>query len=134
MFDKDPNIKILTKDGTMKNFYTFPGGLIHGTQVPTALHATKNNRIIISTAEKDYKYTLSEHSHRQLVILTAQGKEQAFYEFNRFGKRLYTLPYRIYFNIRSLKKFIFRYQDLVEIYSVSAEKIINDGFSYSENV
>ena len=35
--------------------------------------------------------------------------------------------------IRSLKKFIFRYQDLVEIYSVSAEKIINDGFSYSEN-
>jgi hypothetical protein len=34
--------------------------------------------------------------------------------------------------IRSLKKFIFRYQDLVEIYSVSAEKII--GFSKSENV
>ena len=28
----------------------------------------------------------------------------------------------------------FRYQDLVEIYSVSAEKIINDGFSYSEHV
>jgi hypothetical protein len=36
--------------------------------------------------------------------------------------------------IRSLKKFIFRYQDLVEIYSVSAETIINDGFSYSEHV
>ena len=36
--------------------------------------------------------------------------------------------------IRSLKQFIFRYQDLVEIYSVSAEKIINDGFSYSEHV
>ena len=36
--------------------------------------------------------------------------------------------------IRSLKKFIFRYQDLVAIYSVSAEKIINNGFSYSENV
>ena len=36
--------------------------------------------------------------------------------------------------IRSLKKFIFRYQDLVEIYSVSAVTIINDGFSYSENV
>jgi hypothetical protein len=29
--------------------------------------------------------------------------------------------------IRSLKKFIFRYLDLVKIYSVSAEKIINDG-------
>ena len=36
--------------------------------------------------------------------------------------------------IRSLKKFIFPYQDLVEIYSVSAETIINDAFSYSENV
>ena len=31
--------------------------------------------------------------------------------------------------MRSLKKFIFRYQDLVEKYSVSAEMIINDGFS-----
>ena len=31
--------------------------------------------------------------------------------------------------IRSLKKFIFRYQDLVEKYSVSAETIINEGFS-----
>jgi hypothetical protein len=30
--------------------------------------------------------------------------------------------------IRSLKTFIFRYQDLVEKYSVSAETIINDGF------
>ena len=29
--------------------------------------------------------------------------------------------------------FIFRYQDLVEIYSVSAERIKNDGFSFSEN-
>jgi hypothetical protein len=36
--------------------------------------------------------------------------------------------------IRSLKKFIFRYQDLVEIYSVSAETILTDAFSYSENV
>ena len=33
--------------------------------------------------------------------------------------------------IRSLKKFIFRYQDLVEIYSVSVETIIKDAFSYS---
>ena len=31
--------------------------------------------------------------------------------------------------IRSLKKFIFRYRDLVERYFVSAETIINDGFS-----
>ena len=36
--------------------------------------------------------------------------------------------------IRSLKKFIFQYQDLVEIYSVSAETMINGAFSHSENV
>ena len=36
--------------------------------------------------------------------------------------------------IPSLKKFIFQYQDLVEIYSVSAETMINESFSYSENV
>ena len=30
---------------------------------------------------------------------------------------------------QAYKKIIFRYQDLVEIYSVSAETIINDGFS-----
>ena len=47
------------------------------------------------------------------------------------------LPYQGYKKIRlirSFKKFIFRYQDLVDICSVSAEKIINDGFSYIENV
>ena len=48
--------------------------------------------------------------------------------------RLLDQGYKKIHLIRSLKKFIFRYQDLVEIYSVSAEKIINDGFSYSENV
>ena len=36
--------------------------------------------------------------------------------------------------IRSLKKFICRYQYLVEIYSFSAGKIISNAFSYSENV
>ena len=36
--------------------------------------------------------------------------------------------------IRSLKKFIFRYQNIVELYSVSAETIINDACSHSENV
>jgi hypothetical protein len=41
-------------------------------------------------------------------------------------------------NCTSLIKFIFRYQDLVEIYSVSAEKIINNGkktiWKYCENL
>jgi hypothetical protein len=36
--------------------------------------------------------------------------------------------------IRSLEKLIFRYQDLVEIYSVSTEKFINGGFLNNENL
>jgi hypothetical protein len=43
--------------------------------------------------------------------------------------RLLDQGYKTIRLIRSLKKFIFRYQDLVEIYSVSAETIINYGFS-----
>jgi hypothetical protein len=31
--------------------------------------------------------------------------------------------------IRSLRKFIFRYQDFLEKYSISAETMISDGFS-----
>ena len=49
-------------------------------------------------------------------------------------KRLLDQGYEKIRLIQSLKKCIFRYQDLVEIYSVSAETIINDVFSYSENV
>ena len=48
-------------------------------------------------------------------------------------KRLLDQGYKKIRLIRSLKKFIFRYQDIVEIYSVSSETIINDAFSYSEN-
>ena len=43
--------------------------------------------------------------------------------------RLVDQGYKTIRLIRSLKTFIFRYQDLVEKYSVSAETIINDGFS-----
>jgi hypothetical protein len=49
-------------------------------------------------------------------------------------KRLLDQDYTKIRLIRSLKKFIFRYQDLVEIYSFSAETMINDAFSHSENV
>ena len=67
-----------------------------------------------SSASSNYSDFLKRHLHLRNGLLD-QGYEKI---------RL----------IRSLKKFIFRCQDLVEIYSVYAEKIINEGFSYSENV
>ena len=48
--------------------------------------------------------------------------------------RLLDQGYKKFRLIQSLKRFIFRYQDIVEIYSVSAETIIINAFSHSENV
>jgi hypothetical protein len=48
--------------------------------------------------------------------------------------RLLDQGYRGIRLVRSLGGFVFRYQYLVEVYSVSAEKIISDAFSYGENV
>ena len=50
------------------------------------------------------------------------------------GNRLLDQGYEKIRLIRSLKKLIFRYQDIVEIYSVSAETMINYAFLHSENV
>ena len=66
--------------------------------------------------------------------LIRYAKASSNYSDLHLRNRLLDQGYKKIRLIRSLKKFIFRYQDLVEIYSVSAEKIINDGFSYSENV
>jgi hypothetical protein len=60
----------------------------------------------------------------------ASGKYSDFLKLHLYLRnRLLDQGYKKIRLIRSLKKFIFRYQDLVEIYSVSAETIINDGFS-----
>jgi hypothetical protein len=54
-------------------------------------------------------------------------------EFNSCAPGVYAFPAPLVATIMLLI-FIFQYQYLVEIYSVSAEKIISDAFSYSENV
>jgi hypothetical protein len=85
------------------------------------------------------------------IVSLLYNKEKASYAF--FGKNVnklvhfFVYGFRLTFAvfnwtrdinkirlIRSLIKFIFRYQDLVEIYSVFAEKIISDGFSYGRGV
>jgi hypothetical protein len=53
-------------------------------------------------------------------------------QISRFCSKLVDFFYR--YLIFAILSFIFRYQYLVEIYSVSAEIIISDAFSYSENV
>ena len=77
---------------------------------PFLIATSDRNLCITSRASSNYSDFLKRHFHLRNRLLD-QGYKKI---------RL----------IRSLKKFIFRYQDLVEIYSVSAEKIISDGFSY----
>ena len=78
----------------------------------------------------------SNHSYSRLNIhlCICLGLWHHCLAINYFAIYMLDQGYKKIRLIRSLKKFIFRYQYLVEIYSVSAEKIISDAFSYSENV
>jgi hypothetical protein len=59
-------------------------------------------------------------------------KKMLLWDHLQFSHKNMDQSYKKIRLIRSLKKFIFRYQDLVEIYSVSAETIISDAFSYKD--
>ena len=77
------------------------------------------------------------HKHTDSACITSMSSS-AYSDFLKrhlhLRNRLLDQGYKNIRLIRSLKKFIFRYQDLVEIYSVSAENSISDAFSHSENV
>jgi hypothetical protein len=101
----------------------------------------------LPNSEQSYKGKVKTHKYinRNVLLAKREGNkmssvfESKLYKVIRqkgsyLWNRLLDQGYSKIRLIRSLKKFIFRYQDIVEIYSVSAEKIINDGFSYSENV
>jgi hypothetical protein len=84
-----------------------------------------------------YLYTFSLYENASLIIFSAETMRYARASSNysdflkrhlHLRNRLLDQGYKKIRLIRSLKKFIFRYQDLVEIYSVSAETIISDAF------
>ena len=76
---------------------------------PTPTYGVYISQLIrYSGASSNYSDFLKHHLHLRNRLLD-QGYEK----------------FRL---IRSLKKFILRYQDIVELYSVSAETIINDAF------
>ena len=82
-----------------------------------------------------YFFSLSVYISQLIRYARASSNYSDFLKCHlHLRNRLLDQGYKKIRLIRFFKKFIFQYQDLVEIYSVSAEKIINDGFSYSENV
>ena len=116
-----------------------------------SLHTTTSTPLKTSTPTPIWK--LNESTRHALMELDQEMPDfadmfsqliryaRASSNYSDFLKRHLHLRNRLlnqgYKKIRliwSLSKFIFRDQDLVEIYFVSAEKIIDDWFSYSENV
>ena len=108
IYDKrdDFNFKIINFPNMCSNIPASPASPAYGVYISQLIRYAR--------ASSNYSDFLIRHLHLRNRLLD-QGYEKV---------RL----------IRSLKKFIFRYQDVVEIYSVSAETIISDAFSYSENV
>ena len=102
-------------NGTTSNFkiINFPN-MCSNIPASPAYGVYISQLIRYARASSNYSYFLKRHLHLR--------------------NRLLDQGYKKICLIRSLKKFIFRYQDLVEIYSVSAETMINNAFSYSENV
>jgi hypothetical protein len=80
---------------------------------------------------KAYRYHWSyEHWEKKFMwnkFSRNKGYIITFYHLH-LRNRLLDQGYKKICLIRSLKKFIFRYQDLVEIYSASAEEIIKMDF------
>ena len=108
IYDKrDFNFKIINFPNMCSNVPASPAYGVYISQL-----------IRYARASSNYSDFLKRHLHRHLHL----------------RNRLLDQGYKKIRLIRSLKKFIFRYQNLVEIYSVSAETIINDAFSNSENV
>jgi hypothetical protein len=70
------------------------------------------------------------------LIATSPCIANQLRDVNTICRRSWIIAAHIWkiYDLKIDKKFTFRYQDLVEIYSISAEKIIYDGFSHSENV
>jgi hypothetical protein len=86
----------------------------------------------------DFKIEVKNDADEAVSVVSLSSSSGGYRNYSDFLKRHLHLRNRLpdqgYQKIRSLKKGIFRYQDLVKIYSVSEETMINDAFSYSENV
>ncbi|XP_071177163.1 uncharacterized protein [Mytilus edulis] len=95
-FIDDPCIKIATETFNVKPFYTFPKRLLTKPQVALSLHVLNDGKIIVGAVEKDGRqYSLTDKSHRQLVILNENKEPEKVIEYNSDGSRLFIRPRRI---------------------------------------
>ena len=83
------DIKLLTKSGEIKPFFSVSPLLPHG------IHVTSDNYIIVGVTEPDNYYTPTDKSTRALLIFGMDGKQQHTYQYDSNKHRLFTVPYRI---------------------------------------
>jgi hypothetical protein len=124
IYDKrdDFNFKIINFPNMCSNIPASSAYGVYISQLIRYARASSNSTIF---GDVNVKNTFTSHIDKNILDIFD------FFIFIHF--RLLDQGYKKIRLIRSLKKFIFRYQYLVEIYSVSAEKIISDACSYSEN-
>jgi hypothetical protein len=94
---------------------------------------------LIYPPELEVKETTDTASSAQKIRIIATGPciANLLRDVNTICRRSWYIAahvWKIYDFKIEVVPLIIRYQYLVEIYSVSAEKIISDAFSYSENV
>ena len=85
------DIKLLTKSGKIKSFFSVSSPLI-----TYGIHVTSDNNIIVGVAEPgDNYFTPTDKSTRALLIFGMDGKQQHTYQYDSNKHRLFTLPDRI---------------------------------------
>jgi hypothetical protein len=86
---KSSDIKLLTKSGEIKPFFSVSSPLL-----PRGIHVTSDNYIIVGVTEPG-PYTPTDKSTRALLIFGMDGKQQHTYQYDSNKHRLFTFPQRI---------------------------------------
>jgi hypothetical protein len=86
---KSSDIKLLTKSGEIKPFFSV------SPLLPRGIHVTSDNNIIVGVMEPGGTPTPTDKSTRALLIFGMDGKQQHTYQYDSNKHRLFTLPHRI---------------------------------------
>ena len=88
--DNSSDIKLLTKSGEIKPFFSVSSPLL-----PQGIHVTSDNNIIVGVREPGDDFTPTDKSTRALLIFGMDGKQQHTYQYDSNKHRLFTRPQRI---------------------------------------
>jgi len=83
------DIKLLTKSGQIKPFLSL------APLLPTGIHVTNNNDIILGVVDDGDTSNMTDKSCRKIIVLEDNKEEKQPYQYNKHKQRLFTVPYRI---------------------------------------